>query len=192
MYIAHVKVHGTAPLMQHRFPLPDLATMSKGATKRTGAKDYTDEWKEYLYVDGDEIYQPASHFEGALIKAAASFKVTGKRGMSYKDLFKSAVFVTPEFINHGVKVPKTLDTDADKKLYLDVRPVVIQKARVVRLRPTFKSGWELEFDIEVMDDQIASELVQDVLTHAGRVVGVGDYRPRFGRFSVVKFDVEES
>lgn len=192
MYTVSVKVKGTAPLMQHRYPMPELATMSKGGKKVTGSVDYTDEWKQYFYSTSDgELYQPAAHFEGALIKAAAAFKVQGKRGLTYKDLFKSAVFVTPEFILHNMKVPDKLDTDADKPLYLDMRPVVVQRARVVRLRPTFCPGWELEFQIEVLDDQINSELVQDVLTHAGKVVGIGDYRPRFGRWSVVKFEVHK-
>lgn len=192
MYVVSVKVHGVAPLMQHRFPLPDLADMSKGGHVHTGSKDYTEEWREYLYVNAnDEIFQPATHFEGAMVKAAVNFKITGKRGKTYKDLFQAAVFVSPEEIPHGLKNPETLDTDADKTLYLDMRPVVIQRNRIVRIRPTFKPGWELEFDIEVVDDQIQPTLVQDVLTLAGKTVGIGDYRPKFGRFSVSRFEVQK-
>jgi len=192
MYVVQTKVKGSAPLLQHRYPMPELETMSKGGRKQTGATDYTQEWREYFYADSEgEIYQPASHFEGALVKAATGFKVTGKRGKSYKDLFLSAVFVTPDRILHGIKVPDELDTDADKSLYLDMRPVVVQRARVVRIRPAFSTGWELEFAIEVIDDQIAPELVQDVLTLAGKTVGIGDYRPRFGRFNVVGFEVQK-
>jgi len=84
--------------------------------------------------------------------------------------------------------PEELDTDPDKKLYLDLRPVVISRARVVRIRPTFKAGWELEFVIEVIDDQIPIEMVQDILTLAGKTVGIGDFRPKFGRFRVVTFE----
>jgi hypothetical protein len=189
MYTISVHVQGTAPLMQHRFPIPDLDDMSKGGTKVTGAKDYTQEWREYFYATKDgEIYQPAAHFEAAMVKAAVNFRITGKGRKTYKDLFRAAVFVTPEQIPHGVKVPDELDTDADKTLYLDMRPVVVVRARVVRIRPTFKAGWKLNFQIEVIDDQIAPELVNDVLLLAGKSVGIGDFRPKFGRFMVTKFD----
>ena len=192
MYTVSVKTKGTAPLIQHRFPIPDWEDRSKGGTVRTGSPDYTQEWREYFYETPDDmIYQPAAHFEGAMVKAAVNFKITGKRGKTYKDLFRAAVFVTPDQIPHNIAVPNELDTDADKPLYLDVRPVVVNRARVVRIRPTFSAGWELEFTLEVIDDQINSELVQDVLALAGKTVGIGDFRPKFGRFSVARFEVSQ-
>lgn len=190
MYEVSVKVKGIAPLMQHRYPMPDLATMSKGGRKQTGATDYTQEWREYLYDDGKgQIYQPAVHFEGAMTKAAAGFKVAGKRGKSYKDLFAASIIVTPDRIPHNVAIPDELDTDADKPLYVDMRPVIVNRARVVRLRPTFKAGWELEFTVQVNEDQISPEIVNDVLQLAGKTVGIGDFRPKFGRFMVTHFEV---
>lgn len=190
MYQIDCTIQGVAPLMQHRYPLPDLATMSKGNKKSTGAKDYSEEWKEYLYATKDgQIYQPSSHIEGAMVKAAASFKVVGKRGKSYKDLFSANVFVDPVEILHGVTVPDELDADGDKPLYLDLRPVVIQRARVVRIRPTFKPGWKLSFVINVIDDEVNFETVNDVLTLAGKAVGIGDFRPKFGRFMVARFEL---
>jgi hypothetical protein len=192
MYTASIKVKGISPMLQHRFPVPDLEDMSKGGTQVTGAKDYTQEWRTYFYANSNnEIYQPATHFEAAMVKAAVNFKITGKGRKTYRDLFKAAVFVTPEEIQLGHKVPDELDTDADKSLYLDVRPCIVNRARIVRIRPAFKAGWEAEFTIEVLDDQIAPELVQDVLTLAGKTCGVGDYRPRFGRFNVVRFEVQD-
>lgn len=192
MYAVQTKVKGIAPLMQHRFPMPEFETMGKGGHQQTGAKDYREEWRQYLYTTSDgEVFQPAVHFEGAMVKAAAGFKITGKRGKTYKDLFQGNVFVAPDEILHGIKTPEILDTDGDKSLYLDMRPVVVNRARVVRIRPTFKPGWELEFEISVIDDQIPSEIVFDVLNLAGKTIGIGDFRPRFGRFQVVHFEVQK-
>lgn len=192
MYAVDVEIVGVAPLMQHKYPMPTLETMAKGGKKSTGSKDYTQEWREYLYTTSDgQVCQPSSHLEGAMVKAAASFKVTGKRGKSYKDLFSANVFVDPPEILHGISVPEELDTDADKPLYLDMRPVVVQRARVVRIRPTFKPGWKLAFTINVIDDEISSEIVNDVLTLAGKAVGIGDYRPKFGRFMVSRFSEQK-
>jgi len=187
MYTVSVTVRGTAPLLQHRFPVPEFGNLSKGGRKSTGAIDYSTEWKEYFYSNGGKIYQPSSHIEGALIKAAAGFKIAGKRGRSYKDLFSAAILIDPERIPHNMDVPEELDADADKPLYLDVRPVVVQRARIVRVRPAFRAGWELSFEITVSDDEVQPDLLQDVLILAGRSVGIGDFRPKFGRFAVVEF-----
>lgn len=190
MYSVNVSVEGIAPLMQHRYPLPDFEELSKGGKKKTGETDYSQEWREYLYADKEgNIFQPAVHFDGALVKASAGYKIQGARGKTYKDLFKGNVFTSPDEIPHNIKVPENLDTDADKVLYLDVRPVVIQRARIVRIRPCFKPGWKLDFVIEVLDDQIPANVLNEVLQLAGKTVGIGDFRPRFGRFMVTKFEV---
>ncbi len=193
MYTVNCSVEGISPLMQHRFPLPDFASLSKGGKIATGEKDYSQEWREYLYATPEgEIYQPATHFDGCLVKASAGYKIQGARGKTYAQLFKGNVFVSPDAILHGIKVPESLDTDGDKPLYLDIRPVVIQRARVVRVRPTFKPGWKLDFEITVLDDQIPHNVLNEVLSLAGRTVGVGDFRPRFGRFMVTKFEVSKN
>lgn len=190
MYQVHAVVEGTSPLLQHRYPMPDFASLSKGGKKSTGAKDYSEEWKDSLYVTKDgQIYQPASHFELSMTKAAAGFKVAGKRGKSYKDLVAANMFIDPQEILFGIQAPTELDLDADKQLYLDFRPVVIQRARVTRLRPAFKAGWRLDFTINVIDDELPSDILQDILVLAGKAVGVGDYRPKFGRFAVQHFEV---
>jgi hypothetical protein len=191
MYTVDVSVVGISPLIQHRYPLPDFNSQTKGGKKSTGAVNYDDEWKGYFYADGEgKIYQPASHFDGALKKASVNFKVTGKRGKSYRDLISANVFVTPDMIYHeGFVVPEHLDTDADKPLYIDYRPVVVQRARVARARPTFKTGWKLSFQLEVIDDEVPAEVLQDILALAGKTVGIGDFRPRFGRFNVSHYEV---
>lgn len=190
MYIVNVSIEGVAPLMQHRFPVPDFEDLGKGGRRVTGEQDYSQEWKEYLYVtpEGD-IYQPATHIDSAMAKAASGYKIQGARGKTYKDLFKGNVFTSPETILHNVKAPEILDTDTSKQLYLDVRPVVVQRARVIRVRPCFAPGWGLDFEITVIDDQIPVNVVNEVLTLAGRTVGIGDFRPRFGRFMVTKFEI---
>lgn len=192
MYQVNCEIVGVAPVLQHRFPMPSLADLSRGGTKSTGAKDYSDEWKASLYMDESRnLYHPSSHIEGCMIKAAASFKITGKRGKSYKDLFLGNVIVTPDRIPYEMQVPEELDLDADKPIYLDMRPVIIQRARVIRLRPALKAGWKLAFSIGVIDDQIPFEIVNEVLILAGKTIGIGDYRPKFGRFMVSRFEVEK-
>ena len=192
MYTVEVKIRGIAPLLQHRYPMPTPESISKGGKATTGSPDYTDEWRQSLYVTVDgEVYQPSSHIERAMAKTAVNFKIPGKRGKTYRDLFTATVFVTPDQILHGVKNPEELDYDPTARLYIDQRPVVVSRARVVRARPAFSIGWTLAFTIEVMDGEISAELVHDVLSLAGKQAGIGDHRPKFGRFQVVLFEKEE-
>jgi hypothetical protein len=176
MKTINVKIRGIVPLLQHRYVFKD--ELDEKATKKTGCKDYSDEWKKSLYYDEKiGIYQPASHIESAMIKAAVNFQIPGKGKKTYKDLFKSAVFVSPECIPHNKKEPD----------FIDKRLVRVNGSGVERLRPAFKD-WILEFNIQVYDEQLDNDVVLQVLTHAGRFIGIGDFRPRYGRFSIEKFD----
>jgi hypothetical protein len=47
----------------------------------------------------------------------------------------------------------------------------------------------LNFIINVIDDELPSGILQDVLVLAGKAVGIGDFRPKFGRFAVSQFEV---
>ena len=171
-----VSINGLAPLLQHRFP--DAEQIEDKVSKRSGVPNREKELEQALYkLPTGEIYQLNSHIEGALVKAAKNFKISGKRGKSYKDLINCAVFVTPEAIIHK-----------NQKYVADRRAVVMPstRGRVIRTRPRFDE-WELDFQIEINDDQLPVEVVKQILDYAGSSVGIGDYRPKFGRFIVTKF-----
>lgn len=179
-----VSIKGTSPLLQHRYEFRlDCDERSK---KKTGRKDYTEEWKAALYTDPKlGVVQPAVHIESAMIKAAGDFQIPGKGKKTYRDLFKSAVFVSPELVPHGLKgAPDELLKKG--KLRVDRRLVRIKGAGVERLRPRLDE-WSLSFTVEIHDDQLHPDVVRDVLIHAGRFVGIGDFRPRHGRFDVIEF-----
>ena len=168
-----VTIKGVSPLLQHRFPVPDEDPKWKD---HFGVQDYSEDVLKALYVDEQgTIYQPADHILGALIKAATDFKMPGKGKKTYKDLIKSTVFIYPDAIPHKIKEWKT-----------DRKPVVIQRARIIRERPRFDE-WELDFAIEVTDTQLPIASLKRILEHAGNYKGIGDYRPRYGRFMVTKF-----
>lgn len=192
MYFVKVQVEGISPLLHNRFPLPDFETLSKGGRRQPGEQDYSQEWRKLLYVNSsNEVYQPSTHFDGAMTRASSGYRIQGQGQKTYSQLFKGNVFTTPDEILFGIKAPENLDNDADKPLYLDVRPAVIQRARIVKIRPCFKPGWKLKFIIEVIEDQIPVNVLNEVLIQAGKTVGIGDFRPRFGRFMVTKFEVSK-
>lgn len=182
MYQVNVELTGTAAIMQHKFSL-------EKEVKGAGQQDYSEEWKKTIYTKGGEIVQPSTHIIAALVKAASTFKIQGKRGKTFKDIFNAYLFVEPEYIPHGIPIPDELDDDPDKQMYVDRRPVVVQRSRVVRARACIHEGWKLAFKITVIDDDLPVQVLNDALIMAGRIIGIGEYRPRFGRFMVSKFEV---
>lgn len=174
-----VEIKGTTPLLMHRFPMDGAESPGK---KRTGVPNWQDEAEKALYTDEHgTIYQPSSHIEGTLQQAGKSFKIAGKRGATYSRLVSSTVVVFPDAIPHRLT-----------KYSVDARPVVVQRARIIRYRPRFDE-WELAFTLQMLDDQLPVEVLKEVLDHAGLYVGIGDYRPgrggKFGKFMVTKFEV---
>ena len=168
-------IKGIAPLLQHRFP---EEADDKKSTKKTGRIDYSKQALESLHINKKGIiYEPSSHIEGALRKAAVSFRIPGQSRKTYKDLVLRSVVVIPD------EIPlQPQDYEVDK------RSVKIQRARVFRYRPRWDE-WTLDFDIHMLDEQFAPDVLKEILDYAGAAHGIGDYRPKFGRFEVTKFEV---
>ena len=175
----NVRIKGIAPMLQHRFSEEKLTAIKK----KSGDKRLSDEEKrlsaeQYLYKDNKgNVCQPASHIEGAMVKAASSVGLAGAGKKTYKDLVKAGVFVFPEMIVHK-----------NQEWGVDGRSVVNKTTggRTMSYRPRLES-WELEFTMEVNDDRADADAIKEVLTLAGMRQGIGAYRPRFGRFEVLSF-----
>lgn len=179
-YQVRVRIRGTSPLLHNRMALPDEAAEEPRALG--GAQDYSGEWKQRMYRD--ELlgcYIPADHIYGLLPKAGADFQIKGRGKKTYRDLLKAIVLVDEERI--------AIDRDAPDEI--DRRYVAVNRNRVLRSRPRYAPGWEACFTLTVLDDQFRAELLEEILRHGGQRVGIGDYRPRFGRFAVTQFEVLE-
>jgi hypothetical protein len=167
-----IEVTGVAPLLMHRF---DVAEHSEGVSKKKKKVYMVKEDAEnscYRNKEG-KLFMPNEWFYVALVKAGTKQIYDGKK--TYKDIFKSGLIVEPEEI--------ILD---QQKYEIDLRGVVVQRARIVRARPKF-AKWSASFEITILDeDLISAQVLKEALEHAGQN-GVGDYRPRFGRFMVSKF-----
>lgn len=59
--------------------------------------------------------------------------------------------------------------------------VKVGTQRVMRTRPVFQN-WVVEADGLIEESQIELEDVAQIAENAGSFIGVGDWRPRFGRF----------
>lgn len=194
MYQINVRVRGVSPILQHAFTPAILDGLRQAAGKKTAKQDYSYEWMDTMYAHSDGyLYQPASHIEGALVKAAARFKM--ERSRTYKDVMRAYVYAQPNEIPllwHGECIPtpdESLLVEPTDALKVNIMRVVVQRAAVARARLEVSEGWELAFRLDVIEDILQAKAIQQILEEAGRAVGIGDYRPRYGRFEVVRFDV---
>jgi hypothetical protein len=74
--------------------------------------------------------------------------------------------------------------------YLDKRRVVIQRNAITRSRPAMKEGWKCTFILQVnLPEYIDQAMLNQTIQNAGRLIGLADFRPSYGRFSVVKYEV---
>lgn len=180
-----VRLTGVSPLLQHNGQLADPLNPYTKALKAVSSKrSKTDddhqkiadvEFEGSLYVnDEGKVILPGALLEGALIGAAKKQKL-GK-------VMLSAV-VVPEDAPIKYDGPQTVEGLLKDPNFRLVAPVKVQQARVMRTRPQFKD-WEVETEILFDPEQINREDLVVIAHRAGDIIGVGDWRPKFGRFSV--------
>jgi len=169
-----VKIKGIRPILFNRF-------YEVEKTKKRGARrDPKEEARLSLYLDKEKnICTPSIHIEGALIKAAADYKMPGKGRKTFKDAVRSGLIVEPELIVHK-----------NQEWVVDRRPAVVQRSRIMRSRARL-DDWELEFNILVFDERITKSILREFLETAGRYMGLGYYRPKFGLFKIMEFEKVE-
>jgi len=80
-----------------------------------------------------------------------------------------------------------------KKYEIDLRPVVVNRSRIIRARPLIEN-WELHFTIIYNDNIIGNtDVIRDILEEAGNRIGLLDNRPQKygenGTFTVKTFEL---
>jgi hypothetical protein len=77
--------------------------------------------------------------------------------------------------------------------YEDRRRVVVQRQGITRVRPAMRVGWSCEFRVMItLPEYVDRDMLHEVMSLAGRIGGLGDNRPTYGRFSIVRFDVSDA
>lgn len=189
------EITGVASLLHHRFSDNTMVNLENPVKANDSHKDHSAEWRDSLYYCRStlRVYQPALQLERAMIAAATEFKIAGRRGKTYKEIFLGGVFISPDQIFHDGLVLSDFEQayqngGAGEKVAISAMAVRVQRARVVRYRAEILSGWRLKFKIEVLDESMQAQVVKSVLAKAGLIKGIGDYRPRYGRFIVSSFE----
>jgi len=176
-----VTVEGVSPLLMHA-----PSGMGESSGKKGVIPPAKEEAKKALYLDAEgNIVVPARCVEGALVRAASSLKAPGQGRKTLKNYILAGAIVEP------LDIP----LDAPEGYEVDRRRVVIQRAGIIRARPRFDK-WALSFKLQIVDEYLTSPGMDDTLRRlfdeAGSLVGLLDFRPRFGRFKVTKFKKVEN
>lgn len=178
-YRVEVEIEGVAPILFHRWNCESVESKSK-ASKGSKEKK-TDDVESYVYRnDKDEICIPGEYLRGAIVAAAKFQQDPRSPRKSAADLFKAAIVSLTPLASLGVK-----DWD-----YLDKRRVVIQRSAITRSRPAMNEGWSAKFVLMTnLPEYISPQLLNSTIQAAGKLIGLADFRPSFGRFVVIRFEL---
>lgn len=178
-YRALIRIQGSAAMLFHRWSDEAVAAKSKAA-KGSAAKK-TDDVETYVYrMPNNEIGIPGEYLRMSIINAAKFRQDPRSPRKSAMDLFKAGIVCLDELASLG---KTTWD-------YVDQRRVLVQRSAITRKRPAFNEGWSAQFQMQVLlPEYISPDLLLDVANQAGRLIGVGDFRPTYGRFQVTHFEV---
>jgi len=176
-----VTIEGTAPILFHRWNCESVESKSKA--KKGSAEKKSDDVESYVYRnDKKELCIPGEYLRGAVVGAAKFQQDPRSPRKSAADLFKAAIISLTELASLGVK-----DWDL-----LDKRRVVIQRNAITRSRPCMREGWKATFVLQVqLPEYIDQALLHATITAAGKLIGLGDFRPSYGRFQINNFAVLE-
>lgn len=181
-----ITIKGLTPLIMHNGQLADpLNAATKALSRLTSKKKKTDddhlevrkcEWYGGLYVDEKGApCLPGEVIEAALVEGAKKFKL-GK-------MTKGGVIVFGNFALE-YEGPKSIDKLWSHGGFLKCAGVKIQGKRIIRSRPIFPA-WSCTFDVQWDPSLVKDEeQLMEIAESAGQT-GIGDWRPKYGRFEVV-------
>lgn len=181
-FVASIELEGTADLLFHRWNVESVEAKSKAA-KGSAAKKQ-DDIESYVFRNDDgDLCIPGEYVRQAVIHAAKFKQDPRSPRKSAMDLFKAGVVSLTGLASLGIK-----EWDYEHKCR-----VQIQRSGITRTRPAVKKGWKTRFDLLVgLPEYIDSHLLHEVIANAGRLIGVGDFRPTYGRFLIKNFEVNKN
>jgi hypothetical protein len=187
METINLRIEGTAPLLMQAEtlanPLHELTKAHKSVSgkRKKSEDDYLwlmqSEWSASMYYAEDiGPYLPALNVEGCIAEAGKIHRL-GKT-------IKQAVRVLTDRAKLEYDGPRKMEKMWQTgRQFADVRGVNVGGKKIMRCRPVFLT-WAAEFEVAYMEDVLDKADLVRVVEEAGRRIGIGTYRPRFGRFAV--------
>jgi|SRR5215831_5523047 len=187
-YRALIEVTGDCPILFCRWQCDSVAAKAAAAKGSTAKK--TDDVESYVWRDENEqICLPGEYLRGSVVgkEGSAKYRQDPRNPrQSAQKLCRAGIVALTDGPITRTDGSKAMEWD-----YLDRRRAVVNgRGAVTRERPALRTGWNAEIVLQIQTPQyITPELLRVMLHDAGRLVGVGDFRPTFGRYSVTKFEL---
>jgi hypothetical protein len=141
------------------------------------------EWEGSLYWHKTlGPYLPSDNIEKC-VKQGAQKSRLGK-------LVEAAVFVSEDIVPLQYEGPREKEelyaatppgVDFPQRRFVFRKPVDLG---IIRVRPMFPTKWQVRFSLEFDDSIVNQDALVAANVDAGALVGIGDWRPKFGRFLV--------
>jgi hypothetical protein len=184
-----ITMQGASPLLCHNGQTADPRNSYAKAMKAISSKrkktdaDYDEmarlEWLAGLYRSGGDLVIPDYVLESAFVNGAKKSKrgPQAKCGLFFTDHASLEFDGKPDAITE-----ESLAALFEGGDYVHTIGVKVGMSKVMRTRPIFRR-WKLSalvhFDPDVLNLRDLVEIAHDT----GRLVGIGDWRPKFGRFT---------
>jgi hypothetical protein len=175
-----IEIEGTSPLLMNKYNVEAELDRQKGKriTKTYDSKVEA-ESSAYWSKNKKELIIPSICLYASLLNASSFHKINRR---SAKSILAGSLRILPDEVSLGTN-----------KYEIDVRPVVIQRARVLKSRAILNK-WKAQFVIVYNEKLIGDPtIIKTVLEEAGMRIGLMDFRPNkggfYGCFKVNKFQL---
>ena len=182
----NVTLKGNTPLLMNKCTPEHLVKRQTLGKKRYTPEEDAAKSAYLAEIDGRmQLYVPALNVYTMMVQTCGRKTIPnpdGGKDVNARGVIAGAMRIKPDLISLG--------TD---QYEIDIRPAVVQRARIPRARAMIKD-WRLSFDI-IYDSEVVLEpnVFRKIREEAGFRVGLLDYRPQhmgpFGTFSVENFEV---
>ncbi|WP_070414675.1 hypothetical protein [Pseudomonas lundensis] len=186
MDLLTLRITGTSPLMMHSDRLANpLLPETKAHKELTGKRKKTDD--DHLAIARSEFvagayfdeklgfYVPGQNFDATFWSGAKLQKM----GVHWK---RGAMVMTDK-VKLEFDGPNTPDKLWEDTRFVDCRGVKVGPSKIMRYRPIFLD-WAVTLEVVVNPDVLDVAEAKKAISDAGKLIGVCEYRPRFGRFEV--------
>lgn len=189
MFSKKYRITGTAPTLFHNARLADpLNPIVRQIKELTSKRKKTDADHEEIarlefigcfYIEGSSLAEgedigfPGGNIERMLMDAGKHVKL----GTTVKK-----ALLVPEFsplLYKGPREPKALWDHGGFSLRASVK---VTTSRTIRTRPCFRD-WALEFTAIFDENTLNPNQVDELVDIASKFIGLGDWRPKYGRFN---------
>lgn len=187
-------ITGIRPLLMHNGrladPLDAMTIRLKETHAKNKGKNKSDKLEreiadlEFLgslyWCEDLGVYMPADNIEACFVAGAKKARL-GKNAIAGLQVdVEFGVAIRSAAIKKS-ETPEALVEREDLRFRKGVR---VTTSKIMRTRPIIPTGWQLDVPIAYEPDLLNKAQVRQLVEDAGLFVGLGDWRPRFGRFTV--------